>query len=90
MIKLTKEQFIEKYGDIEMYFQEYYKYSFTFKGTTPNGEIIRVSIGGGSDDIYRLEVCDGNNGTLRSMDPDSGRVYDSNDDVVCEMEYQGW
>lgn len=90
MITLTKEQFIEKYGDIEMYFQGYYKYSFTFKGTTPNGEVIYVSIGGSSDDIYRLEVCDGNNGTLRSMDPDNGYVRNSNNDVVCEMEYQGW
>jgi hypothetical protein len=65
---LTKEQFLEKYGDVRMYFTSYFKYTFSFEGKTPNGEILKASIGGNPDDIYRLEVCDGDNGTLQSLD----------------------
>jgi hypothetical protein len=90
MITLTKEQFIEKYGDVEMHFTSYYKYTFSFEGKTPNGETIKASVGGSADDIYRFEVCTGSNGTFSSLDPECGYVYDSNDNKVCEMEYQGW
>jgi len=84
---LTQSEFIEKYGDIEMSFTSYYKFCFGFEGKTPTGEIVRISIGGNSDDIYRLEVRNGVNGTLKSMEPDNGTVYNSNDEIVCEMEY---
>jgi len=48
---MTYEEFIEKYGEEEIKFSSYYKYSFTFKN-----EKLAVGYGGDHDDIYRLEV----------------------------------
>jgi hypothetical protein len=53
---LTKEQVIEKYGDIELPFSRYYKYSFSYATTLDDGTVIYGSYGGCSDDIYRHQV----------------------------------
>ena len=53
--QLTIEEVLEKYGNIELYFSSYYKYSFTYTYKKDNLEIIG-SYGGNSDDIYRYDV----------------------------------
>jgi hypothetical protein len=53
---LTKEQVIEKYGDIELPFSSYYKYSFSYSTTLDDGTVIYGSYGGCPDDIYRHQV----------------------------------
>ena len=58
---MTKADFEEKYGNFKLTFSKYYKYSFTYKGTTSDGVEIEAIFGGGSDDIYKTEVT--NNGT---------------------------
>ena len=78
---MTKDEFLQKYGDVKVKFESYYKYSFTFKGTLPNGDLINVSVGGGSEEIYRLEVGTEEQ-TIRSLDPVSGDVYHSNGNNV--------
>ena len=43
---MTIEELIEKYGDVELKFDSYYKYKFTFSGKAPDGKIISWSYGG--------------------------------------------
>lgn len=54
---MTDAEFEALYGDVEVTFSSYYKYSFTYVGTAPDGTQISVSYGGCADDIYRHEVC---------------------------------
>lgn len=75
MAELTRQEFLEKYGDVEVTFFSYYKYTFTFTGETPDGHEISVGYGGHSDDIYRYEVFSGETGTVSSIDPYQGSVY---------------
>jgi len=53
---MTQREFILKYGEVEVQFEGYYKFTFTFGGITKDGESLTVDIGGGSDDIYRLSI----------------------------------
>jgi hypothetical protein len=55
-MKLTEEQFIEKYGDVKVKFSSYYKFTFTFVGQLEDESTIRLLVGGNSDDIYREHI----------------------------------
>jgi hypothetical protein len=37
---MTKEEFIDKYGDVKVKFSSHYKYEFTYSGTTSEGNVI--------------------------------------------------
>jgi len=54
-MKYTQEEVIEKFGEIELSFEDYYKYSFGFNY---KNEILDIhgSFGGDSNDIYRYNV----------------------------------
>lgn len=54
--KISKEKFVELYGDVKVKFQSYWKYTFLFYGETLNGEKVSVNYGGNSDDIYKFDV----------------------------------
>ncbi len=51
----TKEEVIEKFGDVEMKFSHYYKFTFYFDGVK-DGYVFECSFGGDSGDIYKTEV----------------------------------
>jgi len=53
---MKKEELFEKYGNVKMKFTSYYKYAFMYKGTTEDGNAVIASVGGNSDDIYKLSV----------------------------------
>ncbi len=53
---LDKEQILERYGNVKLEFDSYYKYTFTFVGVAEDGAQVSASIGGDSRDIYRMEV----------------------------------
>jgi hypothetical protein len=53
---LTKQEALDTYGSVPLYFAHYYKYCFTFSGTAQDGSLICASIGGHYEDIYRLDV----------------------------------
>jgi hypothetical protein len=89
-MKLTLEQFISKYGETEMHFHSYYKYSFSYTGKTPDGLTVNMSYGGSSDDVYRYEVGAGSNGKLSGMEISSAIVYNDKHELVDQLEYQGW
>lgn len=83
---MTKAEFLTLYGDIEVAFESYYKYSFSFKGTTPEGYTILVSVGGSAEDIYRLEVGTEKK-SIKTLDPSSGDVYVSNNNIPIHSFY---
>lgn len=53
--ELTQEEVIEKFGDVKMKFDHYYKYTFYFIGEK-DGYVFEGSFGGDSGEIYRSEV----------------------------------
>ena len=63
---MTKEEILEKYGDVELKFDSYYKYTFTYCGTACDGVKIIANSGGCSDEIYRASYSDRE--TLKSLE----------------------
>lgn len=52
---ISKDDVVEKFGDLKLKFHSYYKYSFTYVGER-DGYKVSVSYGGNHHDIYRHEV----------------------------------
>ena len=75
---MTKDEFLEQYGDVLVNFTSYYKYTFTFTGgiDDDDGNFIVVNVGGDSSDIYRMTVNADAELTVSSLDIYSGTVYD--------------
>ncbi len=56
MKKEQAQEFYDEYAeDLKLTFSSYYKYEFTFTGEIEDMRVV-VSMGGDSDDIYRLSV----------------------------------
>ena len=71
---ISRKEFVEKYGNVEVKFSHYYKYTFSFSGKTDDGANIHVSYGGNHDDIYRFSV-DADRGLLiEDLYPNAGVV----------------
>ena len=64
MDKMTLEEVVSEYKDIVLSFSSYYKFCFYFRGVTPEGHTILASLGGNSEDIYRVEVVNNDKRTL--------------------------
>ena len=71
---MTYKEFINKYGDEKVMFYSYYKYTFKFKSV--NGLVI--SVGGGSDTIYRFDVEEGREYCVRELATYSASLDDEN------------
>ena len=54
--EIEREEFYEKYKDVDFKFLSYYKFTFTYRGFTDDGEEVRIGVGGNADDIYRERV----------------------------------
>ena len=67
-MSITREEILEKYGDVQVEFSHYYKYVFTFKGELQNGENVFVDTGGNADDVYREEVVTGQTYSVSELD----------------------
>ena len=67
-MEISKLEFDELYGDYEVVFDNYYKYSFTYKGKTNSGDTIVVTFGGCADDIYKVDVTAGEKVRVRDID----------------------
>jgi len=66
---MTKEDILKKYGNVELKFRHYYKYTFMFKGETPEGEVVYANVGGAADEIYRLDLDYNETGTISNLEP---------------------
>jgi len=56
MKKPTLKSLVKKYSKAKLKFKSYYKFSFRYVGTTPQGDAIEVSNCGNGDDIYRSDL----------------------------------
>ena len=54
--EINSEEFYEKYKDVNFKFLSYYKFTFTYRGFTSDGEEVRIGVGGIADYIYRERV----------------------------------
>ena len=54
--EIEREEFYEKYKDVSFKFLSYYKFTFTYRGFTDDGEEVKIGVGGLADDIYRESV----------------------------------
>ena len=54
--EIEREEFYEKYKDVNFKFLSYYKFTFTYRGFTDDGEEVKIGVGGLADDIYRDSV----------------------------------
>jgi len=69
-LEMTKEQILDKYGEVVLKFTNYFKYEFYFLGVTENGTQIFTSIGGTSCSIYNIDVSSDAKETLLSLEPE--------------------
>ena len=73
---LTVETATERYSDVGLKFASYYKYTFKFRGTAPDGMVIIAEYGGNKDDIYRYNVCANDEQPMGDLEDCSwSRVY---------------
>ena len=79
---MSFEEIKEKYGDVKLKFNGYYKYSFSFTGRTEDGEEVYASIGGSADDIYKLEVSAEQEETINSLYPNYITVSKDGKEIV--------
>ena len=66
---MNLEQIKEKYGNVKLKFNDYYKYTFSFTGKTEDSEEVYVSVGGNADDIHKLDVSSKKEETINSLCP---------------------
>ena len=71
---MTREEFYAKYDDVEVTFDSYYKFIFTFVGDLPDGARLSCSYGGNHDEIYRFELSNGMRTTVGKLYPYEGTV----------------
>ncbi len=90
-MEITRKEFNELYGDVEVVFNSYYKFTFEFRGVTKNHETLSISFGGCSDDIYKEEIEAGEKVKVKDIEATYGTVYADDDctDVVNSF-YDGY
>jgi hypothetical protein len=84
---MTRSEFIAKYGKLEVTFNSYYKFTFSYQTKLPDGKVLVVGYGGNSDEIYRHEVSVFLPVTVESLEPYSGSVYDGTEEVESFYDY---
>jgi len=75
-MEITKTEFDKLYGYVELVFDSYYKYSFTFKGKTNSQDTVIVVIGGCADDIYRESITAGEKVKVSDIEGRYAAVYE--------------
>lgn len=84
---MTKAEFYEKYGEVEVMFESYYKYEFTYQADLPDGKTIVVTYGGDGDKIYRHGVTAWEEVKISVLRPFSGNVYDGGNSIEEFYDY---
>lgn len=81
--QFMRDEVREKFRNVDLFFTSYYKFVFEFMGRSEEGYTVILTVGGNSDDIYRLDV---NNDPeyIENFDPLSLDVFDSNGEKVYE------
>lgn len=84
---MTREEFYEKYGDVKVTFASYYKFTFYYNATLPDGSVLSVGFGGNSDEIYRCEVTSGEVVTVAALCPFMGSVRKDGKEIEGFYDY---
>ena len=77
------EEFYEKYKDVSFKFLSYYKFTFTYRGFTSDGEEVKIGVGGTANDIYRERVSADDVYGIVELQPHQGES-----DSVTFFDYQ--
>ena len=85
--EMTRQEFYDKYGDVKVKFSSYYKFTFTYAATLPDGKRLTCGCGGNSADIYRDEVYANNEYTVAELQPHEGGVYQDGKEVEGFYDY---
>jgi hypothetical protein len=86
-MQITKDEFLDKYGNVKVKFDSYYKYMFRFRGELPEGGVLYCSYGGDADDIYRFNIDVDKEETVSTIDPNRGSVYKDDEEVLSFDEW---
>lgn len=70
--EIKSEEFYEKYKDVNFKFLSYYKFTFTYRGFTFDGEEVKIDVGGLADDIYRESVRVSDEYNIKQLQPYQG------------------
>lgn len=70
--EIEREEFYEKYKDVDFKFLSYYKFTFTYRGFTDEGEEVKVDVGGVADYIYRESVRVSDEYNIEQLQPYQG------------------
>ena len=84
---MERKEFMDKFGDKEVMFSNYYKYCFTYTCVLSDDSTLSVTFGGDSDDIYRSEVCNNDTCKAIALDPYCGSVYKDGKEVCSFYDY---
>ena len=82
-MEISRTEFNELYGDVEVEFNSYYKYTFEFRGETKTFEPVSISFGGCSDEIYKESIEAGEKVKVRDIEGKYATVY--TDDTCTEV-----
>tara|TARA_B100002019_G_C21054246_1_gene490766 strand:+ start:236 stop:538 length:303 start_codon:yes stop_codon:yes gene_type:complete len=90
MSKLTKEQFKEKYGNIQVSFLHYNNFTFTFHGSDEEENIsISLSIGGNPEDIRHLDFNSEDNFFVKDLNFYEASIIDFNSEDNNKVDQNG-
>lgn len=70
--EINSGEFYEKYKDVNFKFLSYYKFTFTYRGFTSDGEEVKVDVGGIADYIYKDRVCVSETYNIEQLQPYQG------------------
>lgn len=81
---MSKHEFFDEYGDVEVSFGDYYKYIFSFYGDTEEDGKMKIDVGGDRETIYKYSVSASHSAPASAIKDQamSGYVFDENGEVV--------
>ena len=81
---MNEKEILEKYGDVELSFVEYYKHTFSYYGIAPDGIKINAESRCDGDDIYkcRHDATE----TLRTLYAELIKIYDKDGNLISEID----
>lgn len=82
--QMTKQELIEKYGKVKLYFTNYYNNRFSFVGQS-DGETVSASTEGNFPNIFTFEVIAGRPETIESINADHIKVI-RNGEIIAEYQ----
>ena len=85
--QMTRSEFYNKYGDVEVTFSSYYKYTFNYTAVLVDGKLLTVGYGGSSDQIYRYNAYAGQTVKVKDLQPYNGSVYKDTEEVESFYDY---